>query len=103
MSEYATIVIIAHTVFGVVILGALYLFYRSVKSGFADLHADIKRINSKLDSNFANPEAKIDSATDTLRSEMNAGFARLEAKIDNLDAKFDSKTDNLGAKLGRQD
>ena len=82
MSEYATIVIIAYAIFGVVILGVLYLFYKSVKSGFADLHADIKRLDSKLDTNFAYLEAKIDSATDTLRSEMNAGFARLEAKVE---------------------
>ena len=63
MSEYATIVIIAYAIFGVVTLGALYLFYKSFKSEFAALRADIKRIDSKLD-----------SAIETLRSENERGI-----------------------------
>ena len=63
MSEYATVVIIAYAIFGVVTLGALYLFYKSFKSEFAALRADIKRRNSKLD-----------SAIETLRSENERGI-----------------------------
>ena len=92
MSEYATVVIIAYAIFGVVILGALYLFYKSVKADFAALRADIKHLDSKLDTNFAYLEAKIEREFNALCSTARDGFANLDAKLDAVDATVDSTT-----------
>ena len=106
MSEYAillTTILTAVAIVGGLILGAIYFFYNSSKADTAVLRADIKRVDSKLDTKAAELDAKIDSEINGLRSEMQAGFARLDAKIDStrehLDAKIDTKIDGLRTEL----
>ena len=103
MPEYV-ITLTAVAIVGGLILGAIYFFYNSFRTEFAALRADIKASDAKTDRMRVELDAKIDSATDTLRSEMNAGFARLDAKIDskadNLDAKIDREIGSLRLDLG---
>ena len=98
MPEYV-ITLAAIAIFGVVILGALYIFYKSFKSEFAALRAEIKCLDSKLDTSFAYLEAKIEREFNALRSTMRDGFANLHAKLDAVDATVDSTSD----KTRRQD
>ena len=109
MPEYV-ITLTAIAIVGGLILGAIYFFYNSYRTETAALRADIKASDAKTDRTRMELDAKIDSATDTLRSEMNTGFVRLDAKIDSetdtlrsdmnagfvrLEAKIDSETDTL--------
>ena len=75
------------------ILGVIYSTYNSIMSNIKELKSEIVVVDTKVERFRLELSTKMDAEIAGLRSEMNAGFERLDAKID-------SRTDSLRSDLG---